>query len=93
MRYGAAGFDLTLSVHSNVKTAFCNNRKLNEIRRKFGPHSIRLSAPQGAAPLELQAQAQAAARLRDLDTHIATAAGTTRSIPQWDENATWDPGD
>ena len=57
---------------------------MNGIRRTFGPHNIRLSAPQGSAPLELQAQAQAAARLRDLDTHVATAAGTTRSIPQWD---------
>ena len=55
--------------------------------------SERGRAPPGAAPLELPAQAQAAARLRDLDTHVATAAGTTRSIPQWDENATWDPGD
>ena len=70
-----------------------NRRRWDELRRRFGRDRIQMNASSDAPPLELHAQAQAAARLCDLDTHVATATRQDHTVPQWNENTTWDPGD
>ena len=79
------------TMHANM--AGTNRRRWDELRRRFGRDRIQMNASSDAPPLELHAQAQAAARLCDLDTHVATATRQDHTVPQWNENTTWDPGD
>ena len=72
-----------------------NKQRLNALRRRF-PGKITLRAPEGATPVALHAQAQAAARLEDILAHVTiteTGRTTSRAVSLWDESRTWDPGD
>ena len=72
-----------------------NKQRLSALRRRF-PGKITLRAPEGATPVTLHAQAQAAARLEDILAHVTiteTGRTTSRAVSLWDESRTWDPGD
>ena len=56
-----------------------NKQRLDALRRRF-PGEITLRAPEGATPVSLHAQAQAAARLEDILAHVTiTETGRTTS--------------
>ena len=72
-----------------------NKQRLQALQRRF-TGEITLRAPEGATPVALHAQAQAAARLEDILAHVTiTATGRTssRTVSLWDESRVWDPGD
>ena len=72
-----------------------NKQRLQALQRRF-PGGITLRAPEGATPVTLHAQAQAAARLEDILAHVTiteTGRTSSRTVSLWDESRVWDPGD
>ena len=74
-----------------------NRQRLDALSRRY-PGKLELRAPDGATPIHLRMQTQAASRLDHIEARVTfTAAGATGSRLvsnfQWDQTRTWDPGD
>ena len=54
--------------------------------------TLTLRVPTGAPDIERLAEAQRAARYKDLHAHVATRT-THRAVTLWDDTRIWDPGD
>ena len=65
-----------------------NRQRLDALSRRY-PGKLELRAPNGATPIHLRMQAQAASRL----DHIEARATGSRLVSIWDQTRTWDPGD
>ena len=72
-----------------------NRQRLDALSRRY-PGKLELRAPNGATPIHLRMQAQAASRLDHIEARVTlAAAGATgsRLVSIWDQTRTWDPGD
>ena len=68
-----------------------NRKKIAVLHSKY-PGRLRLRAPPEATPAALLRQATVAARMRDVRV-LTSATGREKSVHQWTELHTWDPGD
>ena len=81
------------SVHSPPLATV--TKRLDALSRRY-PGKLELRAPNGATPIHLRMQAQAASRLDHIEARVTlAAAGATgsRLVSIWDQTRTWDPGD
>ena len=68
-----------------------NREKFRALQTKY-PGRLRLRAPPEATPTALLRQATSAARINDARV-VTSASGREKSIHQWMELRSWDPGD